>query len=60
MSGHPHPQAVQQDHYDDGYNGHGQGHGDSYYQDQHGGAYYDQYDYPQGQHQQGDGYYDRA
>ncbi|EGD93455.1 glucan synthase [Trichophyton tonsurans CBS 112818] len=60
MSGHPQPQAVQQDHYDDGYNGHGQGHGDSYYQDQQGGAYYDQYDYPQGQHQQGDGYYDRA
>ncbi|EFQ97363.1 1,3-beta-glucan synthase component GLS2 [Nannizzia gypsea CBS 118893] len=60
MSGHPHPQGGQQDHYDDGYNGHGQGHGDSYYQDQNGGGYYDQYDYPQGQHQQGDGYYDRA
>ncbi|KAM5437873.1 1,3-beta-D-glucan synthase [Microsporum canis] len=63
MSGHPHPQGAQQDHYDDGYGGHGghgHGQGDAYYHDQQGGAYYDQYDYPQGQHQQGDGYYDRA
>lgn len=47
MSGYP------EGHYDDGYGhgGHGD-HGDSYYQDEHGQAYYDPNDY-------GDGYYDR-
>jgi 1,3-beta-glucan synthase len=53
MSAHP------QGHYDDGYGHHPQ-QTDSYYQEEHGQAYYDQHqEYPQQQHG-GDGYYDEA
>jgi hypothetical protein len=57
MSGHP------QGHYDEGYGQHQQGNTDSYYQDDHGQAYYDEHGgyADQGHHQQGgDGYYDES
>lgn len=56
MSGHP-PRGG----YDDVYGQ--QGGADSYYQDEHNQAYYDQQGYPeqQGMHQHGaDGYYDES
>ena len=54
MSGHP------QGHYDDGY-GHQTQPTDSYYQDEHGQAYYEHHqDYSQQQQHGGDGYYDEA
>ncbi|MCJ1435407.1 1,3-beta-D-glucan synthase [Xylographa pallens] len=55
MSGHP--QGGQ---YDDGY-GHQPQATDSYYQDEHNQAYYDQHqEYPQQPHHGGDGYYDES
>lgn len=50
-------------HYDEGYGQHQQGNTDSYYQDDHGQAYYDEHGAyaDQGHHQQGgDGYYDES
>lgn len=54
MSGHPQGQ------YDDGYDH--QPHGtDSYYQDEHNQAYYDnQHEYQQNPQHGGDGYYDES
>jgi 1,3-beta-glucan synthase len=58
MSGHP--QGGQ---YDDGYNHHQEGNTDSYYQDEHNQAYYDNngaYAEGHGHQQGGDGYYDES